>query len=132
MYLCGLSESTPVPERPELVQPRSDAGSVLQRIAGSLSSALAHVSPQRVQACYRPITEDGLPLLGRVPGVTGAYIATGHSCWGILNAPASGLAMAELIVDGEAHSVNLTPFAPHRLMAARPAGRVGEEPPVRR
>lgn len=125
VYLCGLSESTRLPERPELVQPRPEAGSVLQRIAGNLSSSLADVQPQRVQACYRPITEDGLPLLGRVPGVSGAYIATGHSCWGILNAPASGLAMAELIVDGEARSVDLTPFAPQRLRAARPTGRVG-------
>jgi hypothetical protein len=33
-----------------------------------------------------------------------------YSCWGILNAPASGLAMAELIVDGHAHSIDLTPF----------------------
>jgi glycine/D-amino acid oxidase-like deaminating enzyme len=62
------------------------------------------------------VTEDGLPLLGQVPEVAGAYIATGHSCWGILNAPASGLAMAELIVDGQAHSVDLTSFSPQRAL----------------
>ena len=39
--------------------------------------------------------------MGAVPGMDGAYVATGHSCWGILNSPASGKAMAELIVDGE-------------------------------
>ena len=64
------------------------------------------------QACYRPITADGLPLIGRVPGVAGAYVATGHSVWGILNAPATGEAMAELIVDGAAHKVDLQPFDP--------------------
>ena len=57
------------------------------------------------------MTEDGLPFLGQVSGVTWAYLATGHSCWGMLNAPASGLAMAELIVDVQAHSVDLAPFA---------------------
>jgi glycine/D-amino acid oxidase-like deaminating enzyme len=119
VYLCGLSEEGPVPERPELVQPRSEAGPILQQIAGVLSSSLAGLQPQRVQACYRPVTADGLPLLGKVPEVSGAYIATGHSCWGILNAPASGLAMAELIVDGQARSVDLTPFAPQRALAAR-------------
>jgi glycine/D-amino acid oxidase-like deaminating enzyme len=119
VYLCALSDMSPLPTSPELVQPRPDAGPLLQRIAGTLSSALMGLQPQRIQACYRPVTEDGLPFLGRVPGVTGAYITTGHSCWGILNAPASGLAMAELIVDGEARSVDLTPFDPQRALAVR-------------
>ena len=119
VYLCGLSEEGPLPERPELVQPRPEAGPLLHQMAGILSSSLADVPLQRVQACYRPVYADGLPLLGQVPGVSGAYIATGHSCWGILNAPASGLAMAELIVDGQAHSVDLRPFEPRRALVAR-------------
>ena len=113
VYLCALSDMTPLPERPDQVVPRSDARAVLQQVAGHLASALL-VDPQRVQACYRPVYDDGLPLLGPVPGVTGAYVATGHSCWGILNAPASGLAMAELIVDGRAQSVDLRPYDPQR------------------
>ena len=120
VYLCGLSEEVALPESPDLVQPRPDAGPLLQRIAATLSSSLAGLPPQRVQACYRPVTEDGLPFLGQVSGVTGAYLATGHSCWGMLNAPASGLAMAELMVDGQAHSVDLAPFALQRAtMASR-------------
>lgn len=43
-------------------------------------------------------------------------IATGHSCWGILNSPATGAALAELIVDGKASIVDLTPFDPARFM----------------
>ena len=39
------------------------------------------------QACHRPITADGLPLIGPVPQLAGAYVATGHSVWGMLNAP---------------------------------------------
>jgi glycine/D-amino acid oxidase-like deaminating enzyme len=50
-----------------------------------------------------------------VPGVADAYVATGHSVWGILNAPATGEAMAELIVDGAAHTVDLEPFNPGRM-----------------
>jgi glycine/D-amino acid oxidase-like deaminating enzyme len=64
------------------------------------------------QRFRRPITSDGLPLIGRVPGVAGAYAATGYSVWGILNAPATGEALAELIVDGSAHTVDLRPFDP--------------------
>jgi glycine/D-amino acid oxidase-like deaminating enzyme len=67
------------------------------------------------------VTEDGLPLIGRVTGVTGAYVATGHSVWGMLNAPATGEAMAELILDGSAARIDLAPFAPERLGALDPA-----------
>ena len=75
-----------------------------------LSPALGESKILARQACYRPITEDGLPLIGPVPGVKGAYVATGHSVWGILNAPATGEAMAELIVDGVARTVDLSRF----------------------
>jgi glycine/D-amino acid oxidase-like deaminating enzyme len=75
-------------------------------------------SGQRVQACYRPVYDDGLPLLGRVPGVQGTYVATGHSCWGILNGPGSGLALAELTCDRQAQSVDLTPFDPRRTLVS--------------
>ena len=64
-----------------------------------------------------------MPLIGRVPHVTGAYIATGHNVWGILNAPATGEAMSELIVDGKARTVDLTPFDPGRLPAFAPSSR---------
>ena len=75
----------------------------------------------RQQACFRPIARDGLPLIGRVPGLMNAYVATGHSVWGILNAPATGEAMAELIADGRARSVDLSPFDPARLPPLDPA-----------
>ena len=73
------------------------------------------------QACSRPVTQDGMPLIGKVPGIDGAYVATGHNVWGILNAPATGEAMAELIADGAARSVDLSPFDPARLRPLDPA-----------
>jgi glycine/D-amino acid oxidase-like deaminating enzyme len=45
-------------------------------------------------------------------------VATGHGPWGILNAPATGQALAELITAG-ASSTDLRPFNPARLPAAR-------------
>ena len=53
-----------------------------------------------------------------MPGVAGAYVATGHSVWGMLNAPATGEAMAELIVGGST-TVDIAAFDPARLPAAR-------------
>ena len=67
------------------------------------------------QACYRTVTEDGLPLIGAVPGAPGAFVATGYGVWGILNAPTTGEALAELVLEGAAWTVNLAPFDPARL-----------------
>jgi len=90
------------------------------RLEAICASALSSTKVLARQACYRPITDDGLPLIGRVPGVAGAYAATGHSVWGILNAPATGEAIAELIVDGSAPTVDLRPFDPGRLRPVEP------------
>jgi len=113
VYLCGLPEQAPVPDSPQEVHSDSDSGARLMEIAATLSTHLADLQPQRVQACYRPVTQDGLPFLGQV--TDGVYLATGHSVWGILNAPASGLALSELILDGQARSVDLRAFNPARL-----------------
>jgi glycine/D-amino acid oxidase-like deaminating enzyme len=58
------------------------------------------------------------PHCDRLPGIEGAYVATGHSCWGILNAPATGEALAQLIVTGRASSVDLRAFDPARCAGA--------------
>ena len=86
-----------------------------------MRAAVACLRPVIVtrQACFRPVTRDGLPLIGRLPGLANAYVATGHSVWGILNAPATGEAMAELIVNGTARTVDLAPFDPARMPRAR-------------
>jgi glycine/D-amino acid oxidase-like deaminating enzyme len=115
IYVCGLSSEAPLPRDPAAVAPDPGACERLRAMTGIFAPALATAEVVAAQACYRPITSDGLPLLGRVPGLDAAYLATGHSVWGILNAPASGEAMAELIVEGAARSVGLAAFDPARL-----------------
>ncbi|GBF88234.1 hypothetical protein Rsub_00946 [Raphidocelis subcapitata] len=118
-YVCGENSDAPLPDDPAAVAPDSDAAiSRIREVAGALASELKTAELEAASACYLPITSDGLPFIGRVPGVRGAFIGAGHSCWGILNGPATGLALAELIADGAAASVNLAPFDP-----ARGAGR---------
>jgi glycine/D-amino acid oxidase-like deaminating enzyme len=114
VYVCGMADPAPLPDSPEAVEVNESACAVLARAAGRVSTALAGASIDRRQACYRPVTDDNLPLIGRVPGLAGAYVATGHGPWGMLNAPATGLALAELIVDGAASSVDLRAFDPAR------------------
>jgi glycine/D-amino acid oxidase-like deaminating enzyme len=80
-----------------------------------ISPRLAEAKVLARQACYRPVTSDGVPLIGRLARLDNAYLASGHSVWGILNAPATGEAIAELIIDGAARSIDLSPFDPGRL-----------------
>jgi glycine/D-amino acid oxidase-like deaminating enzyme len=98
-----------------------DPGAIerLEEICRRISPEFADAKVLARQACFRPVTQDGLPLIGAVPGLTGAYVATGHSVWGMLNAPATGEAMAELILDGKAQ-LDLSAFDPGRLPALDP------------
>jgi glycine/D-amino acid oxidase-like deaminating enzyme len=114
-YVCAISSESPLPVDPAAVAPDPGAIDRLEAICRDLSPTLAAAKILARQACFRPITRDGLPLIGRVPGVERAYVATGHSVWGMLNAPATGEAMADLIVEGAARTVDLTPFDPARL-----------------
>jgi glycine/D-amino acid oxidase-like deaminating enzyme len=114
-WVCAISSVTPVPVDPAAVAPDAGAHARLEALCRNISPALAAAPIRARQACFRPVTADGLPLIGAVPGVAGAYVATGHSVWGMLNAPATGEAMAELILDGGARQVDLAPFAPARL-----------------
>jgi glycine/D-amino acid oxidase-like deaminating enzyme len=120
-YVCAISSEEPLPIDPARVAPDPGAIKRLQTLCGSISPVLASAKILARQACYRPVTRDGLPLIGAVPGIAGAYVATGHSVWGILNAPATSEAIAELIVDGVAHTIDLAPFDPGRLPPADPA-----------
>ncbi len=119
VYVCGMADPAPLPDSPELVEVNEGSCAILARAAGRVSTALAEARIVRRQACYRPVTDDGLPLIGRVPGVRGAFVATGHGPWGILNAPATGLALAELIAEGASSVVDLRAFDPARLRPAR-------------
>jgi len=119
VYVCGMADRRPLPESAEGVEVSETACNVLARAAGRVSSGLAAAAITKRQACYRPVTDDGLPLIGPVPDVRNAFVATGHGPWGMLNAPATGLALAERIVDGRAICVDLRPFDPARLPAAR-------------
>ena len=118
-YVCAISSESPVPLDPATVVPAPGAIERLETMCARLSPVLARSPILARQACFRPVTRDGLPLIGRLPGLANAYVATGHSVWGILNAPATGEAMAELTVDGAARTVDLAPFDPARLPPAR-------------
>ena len=62
------------------------------------------------------VTPDAHPILGRVPTVEGFYIMAGFSGHGFMHGPIAGLLMAEEIVDGRAHTINIDPFRYDRFL----------------
>jgi glycine oxidase len=84
----------------------------LRAEAAELLPALADAPEVERWAGLRPDTPDHLPLMGR----TGehSFVAAGHFRNGILLAPATAQAMAELIL-GEPTVLDLAPFRPQRF-----------------
>jgi D-amino-acid dehydrogenase len=63
----------------------------------------------------RPILPDGLPAIGRAPGLDNVFVATGHGMLGVTLAPATAGAIAGLVTRGDAGE-DLRPFDPGRFL----------------
>ncbi len=71
--------------------------------------ALREVVIQRGVTGLYDFTPDGQPVLdGPIGGLDGYYLACGFSGVGFKSAPATGLGMAELVLDGAARSVDIS------------------------
>ncbi|HET8756537.1 MAG TPA: FAD-binding oxidoreductase, partial [Solirubrobacteraceae bacterium] len=57
--------------------------------------ALAGAQIEHVRACARPLSVDGRPLLGPVPGLDGVHVISGHGPWGISLGPGSAQAVVQ-------------------------------------
>ena len=78
-----------------------------------MSSALKDCTFLEAWAGLRPCTTDRLPILGQTL-IEGLYVATGHFRHGILLAPITAVALADLILKGRS-SLDLAPFSPQRF-----------------
>lgn len=70
------------------------------------------------QACYLPQVESAVvagPLVGPTP-TKGIWLAAGHTCWGIQNAPATGKIMSEFVFDGQSTSATVESLDPRKAM----------------
>ena len=65
-------------------------------------------------ACVRPLSSDGLPVLGPLEGWEGVYVATGAGRKGILLGPAMGRATADIITRG-ASDIPIEALGPGRF-----------------
>jgi sarcosine oxidase subunit beta len=65
------------------------------------------------------VTPDSRALLGRLL-IDGLFVVAGFSGMGFKISPAVGLTMSELILDGQARTVDLTAFRPSRFAEGHP------------
>jgi glycine/D-amino acid oxidase-like deaminating enzyme len=115
VYVCGEGDSSVlIPETTDDVEVVTEKCEELFKYVSKLSNNLKNGKVLKRQACYLPVLDipsSSGPLIGET-NVDNLYLASGHSCWGINNAPATGLLMSELILDGEATSCDISALNP--------------------
>jgi D-amino-acid dehydrogenase len=97
---------------------RVDAARVdaIARHGARLMRGLGDRVALRVWRGLRPCTPDGLPIVGPVPGMPNATLATGHGMWGLQLAPVTGRLVAALVA-GAGADERIAPLRPDRFRA---------------
>ncbi|OMJ22830.1 putative oxidoreductase [Smittium culicis] len=104
LFVCGeaLDDAIVIPK--ELDGLGSSSGGVgkpssfnkLASIYNNLMNGTDEVSPVSTGAGYLPVRNSGLPVISRIGQLDGVFVGAGHSCWGILNGPITGLLLSQL------------------------------------
>lgn len=103
---------------------RMTAGGVLEvlDVALSVAPGLASATLAEVRIGLRPFSPDGLPVLGRAPGLENLFLCTGHGPSGLQLGPVSGALMTD-VINGQPPALDLTPYRPERYQTAGEASR---------
>jgi len=92
----------------------------VERVLSAGARRIPRLVEARVRRSYsgvRALTPDYHPIVGRVSGLDGLVLACGDNGKGFMHAPAIGLLVSELIVDGRAASLDLGAFRLERFAA---------------
>jgi len=97
-------------------KPEVTAAGLAQIIAATmpLYPSLVRAKVRRTWAGLRPVTPDGLPIIGEDPLLRGLWYATGYGRNGILLAGLTGVLVRQLM-GGEAPATDVRAFAPDRF-----------------
>jgi sarcosine oxidase subunit beta len=116
LTLVGLEDGNPLGESPEGDTDYAKPGFVdraVERICQRIP-VMEKGSYHSAQGGYDGITPDQRAILGAA-GPDGYYLCCGFSGTGFKISPAVGACMAELILDGHASTVDITPFRLERF-----------------
>ncbi|KAJ7481719.1 FAD dependent oxidoreductase [Mycena latifolia] len=117
VYACGPGDDSPLPENVDDVAVDPTACVRLLQNVSAISEELRAGTVEVRQACFLPVSSiGGGPIIGDAPQIAkGVFIATGHTCWGISNAPGTAKAMAELVLEGKIRCTNLKKLHPSKF-----------------
>jgi len=117
LTLVGNGNMEDVVEDPEIYAPRPSQGHIQD-----VWSRLARRIPAMAQATYNTgyaglytSTPDSHPIMDRVEGIDGLYTCTGFSGHGFKLSPMVGVLMAELMLDGHAATIDISPLRMSRF-----------------
>jgi D-amino-acid dehydrogenase len=96
---------------------RDAALATMAKICADVFTSWPHPPIDRCWAGLRPMTPDGLPIIGRVPNTDNLYLATGHAMLGVTLSLRTGVAIAEHIRTNHDDPL-LVPFLPGRFSIA--------------
>ncbi|KAH7318371.1 FAD dependent oxidoreductase [Stachybotrys elegans] len=119
VYACGEPDSAvPLPDTADDVEfEEAQCDDIISYIA-TISPVLGAASIKAKQACYLPrhmrFGQESGPLVGPTT-IPGLWVASGHTCWGIQNGPATGKLMSEFIFDGAASSASVDKLDPRKF-----------------
>ena len=116
LTLVGLEDGNPLGESPDGDVAHAQTGFV-ERAIDRLCQRIPLMEKGALHSAhggYDGITPDQHPMLGAA-GPDGFYLDCGFSGTGFKTAPATGLCMSELILDGTAKTVDISSLAPQRF-----------------
>jgi len=119
VYICSQGDfDVPLPPPTDTVIVSTESCREITEAASSVSQLLQNGQVTGRRACYLPTMDAKAgagPLVGPT-GLEGLLLATGHSCWGVSNAPATGRVISEFIFDGEVSSAKIGNLDPRELL----------------
>ncbi|MBP6016396.1 MAG: FAD-binding oxidoreductase [Candidatus Promineofilum sp.] len=76
---------------------------------------LAHAGLQGHWAGLYEVTPDAHPIIGPIPGLDNFVVVAGYSGHGFMHGPIAGLLVSEIILDGRAHTLDITELGYERF-----------------
>lgn len=65
------------------------------------------------------VTPDAHPIIGRIPALDNFIVVAGYSGHGFMHGPIAGLLVAEMILDGRAHTLDISELGYERFAEGR-------------
>ena len=117
LTLAGNGNAEDVIEDPEIFAQRASPG-FIQEVWTRLARRIPALADAEFSTGYAGLytsTPDSHPVMDAVEGIDGLYVCTGFSGHGFKLSPMVGTLMAELILEGQATSIDITPLRMSRF-----------------